>query len=259
MLRFAGKQRVSVTSASRKPQQKKANAVGTHTGRPSYRQDADATNVPKRSEIPYGYKRLKSGLACIPIGDKSPPGDSTDDESSGEDTLSTNDDSDANIEMTTNILEPSLAVRNQRHETNVLLDIKDVPSRTEDEAFPLGSNQNSPDFLLEHNGEIIKVRDATRLPEQTRKGRQGKVTYAIGGKHLLHPTCGIRNAVNCKVNVCAIHVRTRESAQCGGVTISPGMLARVETSSRWLLIQAITAYAYGDSRYFHYHQITILM
>ena len=258
MLRYAGKHRVFVQSASRKPQQKKANAVGTHTGR----QDADATNDTirfRKMHIPEGYKRLKSGLVCIPIGDKSPPGDSTDDDADDSETSSTTDEFDANAEMTTTYTNNGLAVRNQRHETIFMLDIKDVPFRTEDEAFPLGSNQNSPDFLLEHNGEIIKVRDATRLPEQTRKGRQGKVTYAIGGKHLLHPTCGIRNAFNCKVYVCAIHVRTPESTQCGGVTISPGMLARVETSSRWFLIQAITAYASGDSRYFHYHPITILM
>jgi hypothetical protein len=192
----------------------------------------------------------------MPSNEETPEGDSVLSESSDESYSDSGDvDSDENRE-TNDVVEERPLVRNQRHETIVLLDIKDVSFTTEDEALPLCSNENSEDFSSDHNGAIIKVRDATRPPEQTRKGRQGKVTYAVSGKHFLHPACGIRNAVNCKVNVSAIQVRTPESAQCGGVTISPGMLARTETSSRWLIIQAITARPSGDARCFHYDLIT---
>jgi hypothetical protein len=255
MKRTAAKQTVSKPSASYKRRQKNTNAVGTHTDRTSGMREAHATNVPRGPE---GHKRLKSGI-WLPIDEETPEDDAIvsagADSGDGSYEDSGDDDSDE-ITETTDVVEERPLVRNQRHETIVLLDIKDVSFTTEDEALPLCSNENSEDFSSDHNGAIIKVRDATRPPEQTRKGRQGKVTYAVSGKHFLHPTCGIRNAVSCKVNVSAIQVRTPESAQCGGVTISPGMLARIETSHRWLLIQAITARPSGDARCFHYDLIT---
>jgi hypothetical protein len=255
MKRNAPKQTVSKPSASYKRRQKNTNGVGTHTDRTSGMREARATNVPTRLIVPEGFKRLKCGIT-MPIDEDTPEGGSVMSNSGDESYSDSGDvDSDETTE-TTNVVEERPLVCNQRHETNVLLDIKDVPSTTEDEALPLCSNENSEDFSSDHNGAIIKVRDATRPPEQTRKGRQDKVTYAISGKHFLHPTCGIRNAVNCKVNVSAIQVRTPESAQCGGVTISLGMLARIETSSRWLIIQAITARPSGDARCFHYDLIT---
>jgi len=256
MKRYAAKQTVSKPSTSCKPQQKKTNATNTHTGRPSEKGDAVATVHKTRTPLPGGWKQMKSGIR-MPRRDNPPHlSDCTTDETDSDWTIcSTASDSDETTEST-DVVEANLPVRNQRHETIVLLDIKDVPLTTEDEALPLCSNENSEDFSAEHNGQIIKVRDATRAPEWTRKGRQGKVTYAISAKHFLHPTCGIRNAFNSNVNVSAIQVRTPESAQCGGVTISPGMLARIETSHRWLLIQAIAARPSGDARYFHYDLIT---
>lgn len=258
MKRNSAKVTVPQPSASRKQQQKKTNAAGKQTGRPS-RMPLDATEVWKRSRVLKGGKRLKSGIT-IPIDAPTPDGESTDKVyDSDEWSASEDDDSDGSTELTTNIFEPSLPVHNKRHETLVFFDIKDVPVPQEDDPLPLCSNENYSDFAFQHNGDVIKVRDETRPPELKRPGRQGRVTFAIGGKHLLYPACGIRNAVNCKVNVSAIQVRTPESGVGGGVTVSPGMLTRVEPDSRWLLIQAITAHSSGDSRYFQSYLITILM
>ena len=251
-MRYAATTTASAPNKSRKSVQNKTNADGTHTGGPSAMRHAGASYVPRRRECPRGCKLLKISGVIMPIDEPTPTGDETDVECPDDSTESSDDDSVENTEG----LEPCPPVNKIRYETSVFLDIKDVPPTTEDEALPLCSNENSEEIF---NGEIIKVRDATRPPEQTRRGRQGRVTYAIGGKHLLHPTCGMRNDVNCKVNVSAIQARTAESAQSGGVTISPGMLARVEWSSRWFLIQSITAHPSGDSRYFHSHLITILM
>ena len=258
MERNSAKQTVPQPSASRKKQQKKTNAAGKHTGRPSH-MPIDAAEAQKRKRVLYGGKRLKSGIT-IPIDESCPSGDETDVVYNSEEwtPLNSGDETDESTEPT-NIVEPSLPVHNTRHETLVFFDIKDVPVTLEDDPLPLCSNENYPDFSFQHNGDGIKVRDETRPPELKRPGRQGRVTFAIGGKHLLYPACGIRNAVNCKVNVSAIQVRTPESGVGGGVTVSPGMLTRVEPDSRWLLIQAITAHSSGDSRYRQSYLITILM
>ena len=258
MLRNGANQTVRQPSASRKQQQKKTNAAGKHTGRPS-RLPMDAYEAWRKSRVLKGGKRLKSGIT-IPIDEPSPEGDPTDEEYDSDEWTTSDDESDdESTELTTNIVEPSLPVHNKRHETIVFFDIKDVPVPQEDDPLPLCSNENYSDFAFQHNGAVIKVRDDTRPPELRRPGRQGRVTFAIGGKHLLYPACGIRNAVNCKVNVSAIQVRTPESGVGGGVTVSPGMLTRVEPDSRWLLIQAITAHSSGDSRYRQSYLITILM
>lgn len=258
MLRNSAKQTVPQPSASRKKQQKKTNVTGKHTGRPGIK-PIDADEARKRSRVLYRGKRLKSGIT-IPIDEPSPEGDATDQEyDTDEWTKSELESDDESTELSTNSVEPSLPVHNKRHETIVLFDIKDVPVPEEDDLLPLCSNENYEDFSFQHNGAVIKVRDETRPPELRRPGRQGRVTFAIGGKHLLYPACGIRNATNCKVNVSAIQVRTPESVVGGGVLVSPGMLVRVEPESRWLLIQAITAHSSGDSRYRQSYLITILM
>ena len=219
----------------------------------------DAYEAWGKSRVLYGGKRLKSGIT-IPIDATASDGDSTDEVYKSDEWTPRNsgDDSDESTEPT-NIVEPSLPVHNTRHETLVFFDIKNVPVPQEDDPLPLCSNENYPDFSFQHNGAVIKVRDVARPPELKRPGRQGKVTFAIGGRHLLYPACGIRNATNCKVNVSAIQVRTPESVVGGGVLVSPGMLVRVEPDSRWLLIQAITAHSSGDSRYRQSYLITILM
>ena len=251
-------QYVPQPSASRKQQQKKTNAAGKHTGRPGIK-PKDANEARKRSRVLYGGKRLQEGIT-VPIDEDPVEGDPTDEEYNSEEwTTTSDDDSDESTELPTNIVEQSLPVHNRSHETIVLFDIKDVPVLPEDDPLPLCSNENYVDFSFQHNGPCIKVRDERRPPELKRQGRQGKVTFAIGGKHLLYPACGIRNAVNCKVNVSAIQVRTPESVVGGGVLVSPGMLVRVEPNGRWLLIQAITAHSSGDSRYFQSYLITILM
>ena len=258
MLRKGANQTVLQPSASRKKQQKKTNVTaGKETGRPGIK-PKDANEARKRNRVLKGGKRRRSGIT-VPIDATHSDGDSTDEVYNSQEYTTSDDESDESTELPTNIVEASLPVHNKRHETIVLFDIKDVPVPLEDDPLPLCSNENYPDFSFQHNGDVIKVRDETRPPELKRPGRQGRVTFAIGGKHLLYPACGIRNAVNCKVNVSAIQVRTPESGVGGGVTVSPGMLTRVEPDSRWLLIQAITAHSSGDSRYRQSYLITILM
>ena len=126
MKRNGAKQTVPQPSASRKQQQKKTNAAGKHTGRPSG-MPIDATEARKRSRVLRGGKRLQSGIT-IPIDEPSPDGDPTDEEYNSEEwTDTSDDDSDGTTELTTNIVEPSLPVHNKRHETLVFFDIKDVP------------------------------------------------------------------------------------------------------------------------------------
>ena len=259
MERNSAKQTVPQPSASRKKQQKKTNVTaGKETGRPGIK-PKDANEARKRARVLRGGKLRRSGIT-VPIDESHTDEDPTEEEYNSQTECTTSDDeSDESTELPTNIVEASLPVHNKRHETIVLFDIKDVPVPLEDDPLPLCSNENYPDFAFQHNGAVIKVRDETRPPELKRPGRQGRVTFAIGGKHLLYPACGIRNAVNCKVNVSAIQVRTPESGVGGGVTVSPGMLTRVEPDSRWLLIQAITAHSSGDSRYRQSYLITILM
>ena len=258
MERNASKVTVPQPSASRKKQQKKTNVTaGKETGRPGIK-PKDANEARKRNRVLKGGKRRRSGIT-VPIDKSHSDEDPTEEEYNSQECTTSDDESDESTELPTNIVEPSLPVHNKRHETLVFFDIKDVPVTLEDDPLPLGPNENYSDFAFQHNGAVIKVRDETRPPELKRAGRQGRVTFAIGGKHLLYPACGIRNAVNCKVNVSAIQVRTPESGVGGGVTVSPGMLTRVEPDSRWLLIQAITAHSSGDSRYRQSYLITILM
>ena len=61
MERNSAKQTVPQPSASRKKQQKKTNAAGKHTGRPS-RLPMDAYEAWRKSRVLYGGKRLKSGI-----------------------------------------------------------------------------------------------------------------------------------------------------------------------------------------------------
>lgn len=252
------KQTVPQPSASRKKQQKKTNVTaGKETGRPGIK-PKDANEARKKARVLKGGKRRQSGIT-VPIDEDHTDEDPTEEEYNSQEYTTSDDESDESTELTTNIIEPSLPVHNKRHETIVFFDIKDVPVTLEDESLALGPNENYSDFSFQHNGAVIKVRDVARPPELKRPGRQGKVTFAIGGKHLLYPACGIRNATNCKVNVSAIQVRTPESVVGGGVLVSPGMLVRVEPDSRWLLIQAITAHSSGDSRYRQSYLITILM
>ena len=258
MLRNGANQTVLQPSASGKKQQKKTNVTaGKETGRPGIK-PKDANEARKKAYVLKGGKRRQSGIT-VPIDKSHSDEDPTEEEYNSQECTTSDDESDESTELPTNIVEPSLPVHNKRHETIVLFDIKDVPVTLEDDPLPLGPNENYSDFAFQHNGAVIKVRDETRPPELKRAGRQGRVTFAIGGKHLLYPACGIRNAVNCKVNVSAIQVRTPESGVGGGVTVSPGMLTRVEPDSRWLLIQAITAHSSGDSRYRQSYLITILM
>ena len=258
MERNASKVTVPQPSASRKKQQKKTNVTaGKETGRPGIK-PKDAYEAWKKSRVLKGGKVRRSGIS-VPIDESHTDEDPTEEEYNSQECTTSDDESDESTELPTNIVEPSLPVHNKRHETIVFFDIKDVPVPEEDDPLPLCSNENYEDFSFQHNGAVIKVRDETRPPELKRPGRQGRVTFAIGGKHLLYPACGIRNAANCKVNVSAIQVRTPESGVGGGVTVSPGMLTRVEPDSRWLLIQAITAHSSGDSRYRQSYLITILM
>ena len=258
MLRNGANQTVLQPSASGKKQQKKTNVTaGKETGRPGIK-PKDANEARKRNRVLKGGKLRRSGIS-VPIDESHTDEDPTEEEYNSQECTTSDDESDESTELPTNIVEPSLPVHNKRHETLVFFDIKDVPVPQEDDPLPLCSNENYSDFAFQHNGAVIKVRDDTRPPELRRPGRQGRVTFAIGGKHLLYPACGIRNAVNCKVNVSAIQVRTPESGVGGGVTVSPGMLTRVEPDSRWLLIQAITAHSSGDSRYRQSYLITILM
>jgi len=252
------KQTVPQPSASRKKQQKKTNVTaGKETGRPGIK-PKDANEARKKARVLKGGKRRQSGIT-VPIDEDHTDEDPTEEEYNSQEYTTSDDESDESTELTTNIIEPSLPVHNKRHETIVFFDIKDVPVTLEDESLPLGPNENYSDFAFQHNGDVIKVRDETRPPELRRPGRQGRVTFAIGGKHLLYPACGIRNASNCKVNVSVIQVRTPESVVGGGVLVSPGMLVRVVPDSRWFLIQAITAHPSGDSRYRQSYLITILM
>ena len=259
MERNSAKQTVPQPSASRKKQQKKTNVTaGKETGRPGIK-PKDANEVRKRARVLRGGKLRRSGIS-VPIDESHDDEDPTEEEYNSQTECTTSDDeSDESTELPTNIVEASLTVHNKRHETIVLFDIKDVPVTLEDDPLPLCSNENYDDFYNFYNGDVIKVRDETRPPELKRAGRQGRVTFAIGGKHLLYPACGIRNASNCKVNVSVIQVRTPESVVGGGVLVSPGMLVRVVPESRWFLIQAITAHPSGDSRYLESYLITILM
>ena len=116
--------------------------------------EAHATNVPRGPE---GHKQLKSGI-WLPIDEETPEDDATvsSGADSGDGSYEDSDDDDSDeITETTDVVEERPLVRNQRHETIVLLDIKDVPSTTEDEALPLCSNENSEEFSSKHNGEII--------------------------------------------------------------------------------------------------------
>ena len=258
MKRNGAKQTVPQPSASRKQQQKITNAAGKQTGRPGI-MPIDANEARKRNRVLRGGKRLRSGIT-VPIDEDPVEDDPTDQEYDTDEWTKSEDESDdESTELSTNIVEPSLPVHNKRHETIVFFDIKDVPVPEEDDLLPLCSNENYEDFSFQHNGAVIKVRDETRPPELKRPGRLPRVTFAIGGKHLLYPACGIRNASNCKVNVSVIQVRTPESVVGGGVLVSPGMLVRVVPESRWFLIQAITAHPSGDSRYLESYLITILM
>ena len=251
MMRYATTTTASAPNKNRKSVQNKTNADGTHTGGPSAIRHADAWNVPRRRECPRGYKLLISGV-IMRIDEPTPTGDETDVECPDDSTESSDDDSDENTES----LYQEPMVHKLRYQTEVFFDIKDGLPTTAVEALPLCPNKNSQEIF---NGDIIKVRDLNRPPEQRRQGRPGRVTYAISGKHLLQPSLGLRNAVNCKVNVSAIQARTADSHQSGGVTISPGMLVRVEGSRRWFLIQSIVAHPTGDSRYVDSDLIIILM
>ena len=135
MLRNGANQTVRQPSASRKQQQKKTNAAGKHTGRPS-RLPMDAYEAWRKSRVLKGGKRLKSGIT-IPIDEPSPEGDPTDQEyDSDEWTTSDSSSDDESTELSTNIVEPSLPVHNKRHETLVFFDIKDVPVPQEDDPLP---------------------------------------------------------------------------------------------------------------------------
>ena len=242
----------SAPNKSRKSEQGKTNANGTHTGGPSAMRNAGASHVFGRRQCPPGCKVMKKSGVCMPIDQASPTDDETDFECADEFSGSSDDDSDVSEES----FNEQPMVTKSRYQTPVRFDIKDVVRITAGEGIPLCSNKNSQEIF---NGDIIQVRHLMRPTEVRRPGRPMKVTYAISGKHFLQPSIGLRNTSNCKVNVGAIQARNTDSPQSGGVMISPGMLARVNGSRRWCLIQSIVAHPSGDSRYVDSDLIIILM
>ena len=237
---------------SRNSGQGKTNANGTHTGGPSAMRTAGAWTVHGTRLCPPGFKVLKTSRVCMPINQASPDDDETDFECRDEFSGSSDDDSDETEESS----DEQPMVTKLRYQTPVCFDIKDVVDITAVEGIPLCSNKNSQENL---NGDIKAVRHLMQSTEERRAGRPMKVTYAISGKHFLQPSIGLRNTSNCKVNVGAIQARNTDSPGCGGVMISPGMLARIDGSQRWYLIHSIVAHTSGDSRYVKSDLIIIIM
>ena len=252
MKRSATLTTASAPNKSRKSEQGKTNANGTHTGGPSAMRTAGASHVYARGECPPGMKLMKHSRVCMPIDAASPDDDETDIECPDEFSGSSHDDSDETEESS----DEQPMVTKLRYQTPVCFDIKDVVDITAVEGIPLCSNKNSQENL---NGDIKAVRHLMQSTEERRAGRPMKVTYAISGKHFLQPSIGLRNTSNCKVNVGAIQARNTDSPGCGGVMISPGMLARIDGSQRWYLIHSIVAHTSGDSRYVKSDLIIIIM